>query len=755
MGLDLVIVSNRLPVDRVVAPDGSATWRPSPGGLVAALEPTMQAAGGAWVGWSGAPDLELEPFEVRGMRLVPVALSAEEVAGYYEGFSNDTLWPLYHDVIAAPSYHRETWDLYRQVNETFAKAAASVATEGAIVWVHDYQLQLVPQLLRKLRPDLAIGFFDHIPFPPYGLFSQLPWRQQIIEGLLGADVIGFQRSADVANFVTAARRLTGYSTRAVARGADIEAVDAAGRLRQVAARSFPISIDTPGFEALARDERVQARAREIRAGLGDPQTVLLGVDRLDYTKGISHRLKAFGELLQERRIDPAETKLIQVASPSRERVAAYMQLRDEVELTVGRINGVHATLAHTPITYLHQGYPKAEMAALYLAADVMLVTSLRDGMNLVAKEYVASRFDEDGVLILSEFTGASDELRRAILINPHDIDGLKHAILQAISMPKPERRRRMRALRRQVRERDVVRWSKDFLDTLERVAGVATPKFSGTPTAPLRLPWLDRATGPEAFQPPTADLTTALRQLAAVPELLVALDFDGTLSPHVDDPSTSRALPESLEAVRRLVAIGGTRVAFVSGRGRKDLSEVAEAPDGVLLIGSHGAEFPDGLGPHEPDPVEQSLLDALDVVLEHVAAKHEGSWIEAKPYGRVLHTRRVSAEDAAAVRYEALEAVRSQLDVDRLRIRDGHHVVEFATSTATKGHVIERLRQLVGADAVFYAGDDVTDEDAFAALRADDLGVKCGSGPTVAPYRVASPAEIAEVLTTLADLREG
>ena len=754
MAYDLVVVSNRLPVDRVVAPDGSASWRHSPGGLVAALEPMMQAAAGAWVGWSGAPDLEFEPFELRDMQLVPVALSAEEVAGYYEGFSNDTLWPLYHDVIAAPSYHREFWDLYERVNEKFARAAAEVAAEGAIVWVHDYQLQLVPKLLRELRPDVAIGFFDHIPFPPYGLFSQLPWRQQIVTGLLGADVIGFQRAADVANFITAARRLTGYSTRAVPRGADIEAVDATGRLRQVAARSFPISIDAAGFEALARDERVQARAREIRASLGDPRTVLLGVDRLDYTKGISHRLKAVGELLEEGRIDPAETKLIQVASPSRERVAAYMQLRDEIELTVGRLNGLHSTVQHTPITYLHQGYPKSEMAALYLAADVMLVTSLRDGMNLVAKEYVASRFDERGALVLSEFTGASDELRRAILVNPHDIDGLKTAILEAIDMSPAEQRRRMRALRRQVRERDVVRWSKDFLDTLEQVARVARPRYAGAPTDPLRLPWLDRATAPESFQPAAADLDTALREIAAVPRLLVALDFDGTLAPHVDDPSTARALPESLEAVRRLVATPGTRVAFVSGRGRGDLGRVGEAPEGVLLVGSHGEEFPDGLGGHRIDPTAQALLDELDRVLERISARYEGTWIEAKPFGRALHTRLIGADLAAIVQREVLDGVREELPDGRLRIRDGHHVIEFSTSTATKGHAVERLRGLTQADAVFYAGDDVTDEDAFAALRYGDLGVKCGSGPTVAPYRVANPAEIAEVLTKLAELRE-
>ena len=280
----------------------------------------------------------------------------------------------------------------------------------------------------------------------------------------GADVIGFQRVADASNFSRAVRRLTGNPTR----GPAIEVSLGTEPTRRVIAKSFPISIDARSFEALAREPRIQARAREIREGLGNPRTVMLGVDRLDYTKGIAHRMKAFGELLAEGRLSVQDVTLVQVASPSRERVEAYMNLRDEIELTVGRINGDYGTMSHQAISYHHHGYPRDEMVALYLAADVMLVTALRDGMNLVAKEYVASRFDEDGVLILSEFTGASDELKRAILVNPHDIDGLKDAILAAIAMPRRERAARMRALRKRVHDFDVARWSDEFLATLDQ-----------------------------------------------------------------------------------------------------------------------------------------------------------------------------------------------------------------------------------------------------------------------------------------------
>ncbi len=457
---DFVVIANRLPVDR--GDDENEPWRRSPGGLVTALEPVVQRTGGAWVGWPGQPDLDIEPFEFDGIRLVPVALTADEVAKYYEGFSNDTIWPLYHDVIAAPTYHRAWWDAYVRVNRRFAEAAADVAAEGATVWVHDYQLQLVPRLLREQRPDLTIGYFHHIPFPAYGIFSQLPWRSQVLEGLLGADVIGFQRVADAANFTNAVRRRFGFESRAGA----IRIPQPDGGQRIALARAYPISIDTATYEELARRPDIRARATEIREELGNPRSVLLGVDRLDYTKGIRHRLKAVGELFDDGRFKIGDATLVQVASPSRERVAAYMQLRDEIELAVGRINGDHDTVGLTAIRYLHHAYPREEMVALYLAADVMLVTALRDGMNLVAKEYVASRVDGDGVLLLSEFAGASDELTQAVTINPHDIQGLKDAIMTAVEMPEQERRRRMRALRRRVRDNDVEAWSRRFLGDL-------------------------------------------------------------------------------------------------------------------------------------------------------------------------------------------------------------------------------------------------------------------------------------------------
>jgi len=460
--LSLVVAANRLPVDRVGPADGGAGgWRVSPGGLVAALEPFVRATRGVWVGWAGVADDSLAPFELDGTRLVPVELSQREVAEYYEGFSNATLWPLYHDLTGQPVFERRWWDAYVAVNERFAGAVATEAGPGAVVWIHDYQLQLVPQMLRRRRPDLRIGFFNHIPFPGVEIYTRLPWRRQVVEGLLGADLVGFQRGGDAANFLRAARA----TCRVTTRGSVIEHPDG----RELRAAAFPISVDAAALEHLARQERTLERARQLRAELGDPRVLLLGVDRLDYTKGIRHRLAAYGELLDEGRLRAADAVLVQVASPSRERVEEYQRLRDEVEVAVGRINGDHGALGRPAVHYLHQSFPREEMAALYLAADVMLVTPLRDGMNLVAKEYVSCRHDERGALVLSEFAGAADELRQAFLLNPWDIDGTKETIMRAATVSPAEAARRMRAMRRRVAEFDVHHWANAFLGALAMV----------------------------------------------------------------------------------------------------------------------------------------------------------------------------------------------------------------------------------------------------------------------------------------------
>lgn len=455
---DLVIVANRLPVDRVVAADGSTSWRRSPGGLVSALAPVMNSQDGAWIGWPGDVGEDLEPFVNDGMTLVPVTMSAQEFEEYYEGFSNATLWPLYHDLVAKPEFHREWWDAYVVVNQRFAEAAARVADQGAMVWVQDYQLQLVPALLRELRPDLRIGFFLHIPFPPAELFSQLPWRRELLEGLLGADLVGFQLSGAAQNFVRLVRQRVGHKTHRDS----VYLPDG----RMVTAKAFPISIDTAKFEELARSEPVQERAAQIRADLGNPRRIFLGIDRLDYTKGIYARLRAFSELIHDGHFTVEDATFVQVASPSRERVDQYRILRDDIDRLVGHINGDLGRIGRPAISYLNASFPQSEMAALYVASDIMVVTPFRDGMNLVAKEYVACRFPDDGALVLSEFAGAANELRQAYLVNPYDINGMKAQMLDAYQAEPKELTRRMKAMRRTVAENDVENWANAFLTDL-------------------------------------------------------------------------------------------------------------------------------------------------------------------------------------------------------------------------------------------------------------------------------------------------
>ncbi|HEU5223523.1 MAG TPA: bifunctional alpha,alpha-trehalose-phosphate synthase (UDP-forming)/trehalose-phosphatase [Candidatus Lumbricidophila sp.] len=718
---DLVLVSNRLPVDFTPDDTGAPGWSTSPGGLVAALQPIAQAANGVWVGWPGVADLALDPFVHEGVQLVPVSLTSTEIADYYEGFANATLWPLCHDLIAAPVFRREWWHTYSEVNRRFAEASAELAAPGATVWVHDYHLMLVPRMLRELRPDLRIGYFHHIPFPELGIFSQLPWRRQVLEGLLGCDVVGFQRGSDARNVLRAVRRLLHLPTQ----GALIEVPAGDGR-RNVLARSVPISIDVDEFARLAQDPAVIARATAIRAELGQPTRLLLGVDRLDYTKGIGHRLAAFGELLAEHRLAAGECVLVQVASPSRECVDSYRQLRDEIELAVGRINGDQSTLGHQPVVYLHQHIDRAELVALYFAADVLLVTALRDGMNLIAKEYVASRSGVDGVLVLSEFAGAGDELRQAIKVNPHDLDALKQAIVDAVEMPRVEQTRRMRALRRTVRQHDVRHWADTFLGAVQ--ARALRPGF-------------------DAISP---SLGSALRTLVRAPRVLIALDFDGTLAGFHVDPDQVQMNARSRTAITRLSALTETPIALISGRGLENLRRAARVPTDVLLSGSHGAEgwLGSGESAAELSDTEASGLDALVELLEAEAAAHAGAWVEPKPVGAVFHVRRMSRAAAAA----ALTAARDRVGATfpHLVARSGRAIVEFSLRADTKGTAIDRLRDAIGGARVLFIGDDVSDEDGFAALRRGDVGVKVGDGPTLARHRVATIDDVASVLDLVA-----
>lgn len=413
---------------------------------------------GEWIGWSGVAGRAPGHFVHNDIRVRPVGLTASEIEHFYHAFSNRTLWPLFHDAIRPPEFSRSSWEAYLDVNRKFAKRALPAASRGELVWVHDYQLLLVPGMIRELVPEARIGFFLHIPFPPEELFAWLPWREAILEGMLGADLVAFQTHASAQNFSRAARRFTS------ADGSDSLLVMGDRRVRVAA---FPISIDMDAYETFAKDSGTRSRAAQLRARVGKERSVLLAVDRLDYTKGIVERLRAFEELLDRGELSTERCVFIQVAVPTRESVPEYAELRELIERTVGRINGNHSTPGRVAVHYFRRSLSTDELVAYYLAADVMLVTPMKDGMNLVAKEYIATRTDGSGVLVLSEFAGVAEQFRRALLVNPRDIDAVGAAMKRALRLSKRDARTRMAIMRMLLRRHDVHEWADNFLEALE------------------------------------------------------------------------------------------------------------------------------------------------------------------------------------------------------------------------------------------------------------------------------------------------
>jgi trehalose 6-phosphate synthase/phosphatase len=456
----LLLVSNRLPVTVAVQGEGTVVL-PSSGGLATGLRVPHQRSGGLWIGWPGdLTDLSPDQFEqldkqLRDLHVVPVQLSKDEQLVYYEHICNGVIWPLCHDRVDQLPLHVDGWDVYEAVNQRFADLVVEHYQPGDMIWVHDYQLFRLPKLLREKLPDAKIGFFLHIPFPNPEIFFALPTRRWLVEGIMGADLVGFHTRRYRGHFTAALRRLFGIEPAA---DASVLWSD-----RRVALGIFPMSVDAANIAERASTPEVAVERGELRAGV---DRLLVGIDRLDYSKGIPRRLLAFEKLLRTHPEWRERVRLIQIAVPSRGGVRAYRRFRRDVDALVGRINGELATPTWIPVHYIYNTVPESTLLALYRAADVMLVTPVRDGMNLVAKEFVASRVDEDGVLVLSEFAGAAAELQEALIVNPYDIDSVAEALNSALTMAGMERRTRMRALRAQVLSHDVHRWASSFLDAL-------------------------------------------------------------------------------------------------------------------------------------------------------------------------------------------------------------------------------------------------------------------------------------------------
>jgi trehalose 6-phosphate synthase/phosphatase len=703
-------VSNRLPVSASLA-DGRVRLSRASGGLATGLHGWHAHSGSVWIGWPGdvdafAPEqrsaLE-QKLEQRGV--MPVYLSRLEIEHYYEDFSNGVIWPLFHYLADQIPADANGWDAYRSVNQKFADAVAATYRDGDAIWVHDYQLMLLPALLRERLPEAQIGFFLHVPFPSSEVFRVLPWRSDLLRGLLGADLIGFHTFSYLRHFVASLLHVEGIET-------DLDFIQVSGRRVRIGV--YPMGVDVKAIAALASSRDVAADAAAIREDAGG-RKILLGVDRLDYTKGIPRRLLAFERLLSESPELQDQIRYVQIAVPSREGVESYRKFRREVEEAVGRINGSRATLRSTPIHYLHRSVSRKQLTALYCAADAMLVTPLRDGMNLVAKEFVASRLDGDGVLVLSEFAGAASELGEALVVNPYDAAAVAGAIKQALDMPRSERRARMQSLRRRVVEHDVDRWAQRFITELRSTAA-SRPKA-------------ERVTG--------VALRRVIEDLRDAP-LTILLDYDGTLVPIARAPEL--AVPDQglLILLDTLARRPETSVHLVSGRPRETLEAwLGELPVG--LWAEHGfwhrsvatREWHPGAIP------QRDWLKRIYPILEQFTTSTPGSLIEEKSASVAWHYRMAEPEFGTRQAHELRMLLGEALSNQPLEVLDGKKVIEVRLRGVSKAVVSQRVLAEENANATVLAiGDDRTDEDLFGALPDTSITIAVGTGRTQAKYFV-------------------
>ncbi|MQA29873.1 MAG: bifunctional alpha,alpha-trehalose-phosphate synthase (UDP-forming)/trehalose-phosphatase [Luteitalea sp.] len=719
----VLIVSNRLPITTEVT-DEAITFTNASGGLATGLRGAHERSGGLWIGWPGIPSPLPEPQraqlaqQLRDRGIVPVHLTGEELREYYEDFSNGVVWPLFHYLLDRLPLGPTAWETYRRINQRFADETAASYQPGDVIWVHDYQLMLVPGMLRQRLPDARIGFFLHIPFPAAEIFRILPWRREILQGLLGADLVGFHTYSYLQHFSVAVGELAGMDPEDDGVWLDE---------RRVQFGVFPMGVDAEYFRQLATSTAVlDASAELISQAAG--RTIFLGVDRLDYTKGIPRRLMAFEALLRD---DPSlhdRVRLVQVAVPSRETVASYQDFRKDVEELIGRINGAYGTLSAVPIHYLYQSVAPEQLVALYRAADVMLVTPLRDGMNLVAKEYVASRVDDDGVLVLSEFAGAVDELREAVVVNAYDVDGLTAAMRQALEMPLAERRERMRAMRRRVAAYDVHRWANHFVGALSE----ETPS--------------ERRAMPEVM------LRATIARLRELSPLAILLDYDGTLVPIARTPAEAGPDAELLELIAALTRRPDTMVLLVSGRARDTLDSWFGQLS-IELWAEHGVWHkrtgPSPWIPALPVPGCE-WMEATRTLMEEFALATPGAVVETKSSSIAWHYRLAGRGLGRAQARELRVALSRSLVGSEAEIIEGKKVLEVRPRGATKAAVVQNLLSRDPSPAGIVAfGDDRTDEEMFAALPSNAVDIHVGPGASLAKHRLRHPAAVRTFLTAL------
>ncbi len=728
----LIIASNRLPV-QINKNENGLQVTSSAGGLATGLKSYHKGNDSLWIGWPGViPETEKEQEEVKTLlakeQCLPVFLTEELIENYYDGFSNATLWPLFHYFTDFTVFKEKYWQDYSLVNEKFADAIIKNAKENATVWIHDYQLLLVPNILRQKRPDLLIGFFLHIPFPSFELIRILPWREEIISGILGSDLIGFHTYDYARHFISSVKRILGY---------DVDFNQIKMENRQVFIDVFPMGIDYKKFEKQAlevQSKPIQERSKEHqdidRFLLRMPdRKLILSIDRLDYTKGIPERLKAFRYFLQKHPEYNEKVSLVLLTVPSRTDVEQYQNLKNEVDVLVGNINGEFGTLNWNPVIYFYRSVPFESLIELYSSADIALLTPLRDGMNLVAKEYIASKVNHKGVLILSEMAGASKELGEAIAVNPNNIADMANAIYRALNLSDDEREKSMKTMQSRIKRYDIHKWAAEFMNALSVTAEKQLDYHARKITAQLK--------------------TKIISNFTKARSKVIFLDYDGTLQRFFDNPQAASPDNELYDLLDRIANTENTSLVLVSGRdqktfdkwfGNRKYSLIAEHGAWIKLVGKPWMES---------KPIHSEWKESILPVLESYVDRTPGSLIEEKTYSLVWHYRKADIELGQLRSLELVHDISTLIFNQDLEILEGKKVVEIKVSGINKGAAAADFIYNNPADFIMAIGDDWTDEFLFKELPEKSHTIKVGTENSAAKYFVTNYKEVRSLLNEL------
>lgn len=725
----LVVVSNRLPVS-VARRDGKLVYEPSSGGLATAMS-SLDQTDKIWVGWPGISSdglTEEEKEDIIGnlaeFGCYPVFLSEKQIELFYEGFSNDTLWPLFHYFQSLTHHKNEYWEAYQEVNQLFADAADTVVSADGSVWIHDYHLLTMPKMLRALNEDLSIGFFLHIPFPSFEIYRLLPQRKELLEGLLGADLIGFHVYDYARHFLSSCLRLLGVHSHN-------GLMEYEGRT--VKTDAYPIGIDYEKF----RSTLTLSATKKAIAGLDEmynkDMKLILSVDRLDYSKGIPERLEAFRILLHDYPRWRGKVRMQMIAVPSRTEVRTYQELRETIEQTVSRINGEYGTVDWAPISYQFQNRPFEEVVALYAVADVALVTPVRDGMNLVAKEYVASKQNRPGVLILSEMTGAIDELPESLSINPSNTRSVAEAMNKALTMSRREQLRRIGDMQRRLKTYTVQAWGADFMAALDSANNEHEQQHRKHMSDESRM--------------------LLHKTYESAERRLIILDYDGTLKNFVSSPRALLAKPsiKLRRLLKRLADNERNHVAIVSGRPRKALEKWFRGVD-MTLVAEHGAWTRYDGKWTKADTEFKHVKKQLRPILDRYVSRTAGAEVEEKDYSLVWHYRNVAPELAYVRANEMKRELIDALNSDDVGVHSGDKVIEIKPLGINKGYAAAELEALYQSEFILAAGDDYTDEDMFRELPDDSFTIKIGPGNTKARFQLSSVEQMTDLLDELSKI---